>query len=291
MRSGNARAFIQYLTDSKVPFALTCSNYTITVEAGEIQKKYVATMQTKRTFAAFSKIKSNVKDKEPPIVNKDELIYFIHDFKKSAFHKRVVNIDLKSCYATVLLREGMINEDTFKYLSKCNKQERLASVGMLASKKKIFYFDNSEIYDFDEIVSPTAPFFFHAVKRTYEIMSELKSIIGSSYLFTWVDGIYFTDESKILECTDYLDSIGFAYTVEELQNFDLKIFDSKIMLVFYKWSDKKKTYSPKTFNLPSPTSEFANLMVDSIRLLNNKNKNNETGKSKISRQGRGRYSY
>lgn len=282
MRKGNARAFMQYLIDSKVPFDMTCSNYTITVEAGEIARKFVAVMQTNRTFAAFSKIKSNVKAIEPPIIKREDIVYFVHDFKKNAFYSNVINIDLKSCYATVLFNDGMITEDTFNYLSKCNKQERLASVGMLASKKKKFKFNSGEIYDFDETVSPTSPFFFYAVKRTYEIMSELRAIIGQSYLFTWVDGIYFSDPSKAKACEDYLTSIGFRYTTEELKDFDLKVLEHKIMLVFQKYNDKKGCFSPKAFNLPSLTTEFKSLTLNAIMHLNYKNKNYETSKSKIS---------
>lgn len=284
MRKGNARAFMQYLIDSKVPFDMTCSNYTITVEAGEIARKFVAVMQTNRTFAAFSKIKSNVKNIEPPLINRDEIIYFVHDFKKDAFYSSVCNIDLKSCYATVLFNDGMITEDTFKYLARCNKQERLASVGMLASKKKKFKFNSGEIYDFDETVSPTSPFFFYAVKRTYEIMSELRAIIGNSYLFTWVDGIYFSDPSKCKECEDYLTSIGFKFTTEQLRDFDLKVLEHKIVLVFDKFDEKKGEFKPKVFNLPSLTTEFQNLTVNAIMHLNYKNKKYETSKSKISRK-------
>lgn len=294
MRRGNARAFMQFLTDAKVPFDMICSNYTITIEAGEgeheIARKFVAVMQSNRTFAAFAKIKSNVKNMQPPIINRDEIIYFVHDFRKSAFYPNVTNIDLKSCYATVLFNDGMITEDTFKYLSSCNKQERLASVGMLASKKKRFKFNSGEIYDFDETVSPTSPFFFYAVKRTYEIMSELKAIIGDSYLFTWVDGIYFSNPEKAKECEDYLTSIGFKYTTEELQDFDLKVMEHKIMLVFQKFNEKKQAFAPKIFNLPSLTTEFASLTVDAIRQLNYKKQKHETSKSKISGQAGRRFS-
>lgn len=289
MRKGNARAYMQFLQDSKIPFELECSNYTIAISASdELQQKFVANMQSNRTFAAFAKIKSNVKDKPVPLINKDDIVYFIHDFKQSSFISKVINIDLKSCYATVLFNDGMITEDTFKYLSRLNKQERLASVGMLASRKKKFSFSsNSDIYDFSEKVSPTSAFFFYAVKRTYEIMTDLRNIIGNSYLFTWVDGIYFSDETKVAECREYLAQINFKYTIDELKDFDLRVLDKKILLLFKKWDNKKGDYGIKTFNLPSPTTEFQNLTLKAIQSLNNKSKKHETGKSKISRKAVG----
>jgi hypothetical protein len=114
-------------------------------------------------------------------------------------------------------------------------------------------------------------------------MTALREIIGGSYLFTWVDGIYFSDESKIAACEEYLNSIQFKHTVDELKDFDLKIMERKILLLFKKWDKKKNAYGIKTFNLPSPTTEFQNLTLKAIQLLNTKKSKHETSKSKISR--------
>jgi hypothetical protein len=278
MRKGNAKEYIQFMRNSKLPFQLSCSNYTTRLKAGELSKTFVANMQSKRTFAAYAKIKSDLKDKPVPKINQDTLIYFQHDFKKDIYIDEVVNIDIRSAYATVLFNDGLISKETFAYLAKIKKHERLASVGMLASRKKNFEFVNGEPVSMEEVVSETSGFFFHAIKRTHELMNNLKKLCGNNYLFTWVDGIYFLpDPEAISKCLQELEQHNFEYKVENLTEFDVSIKQHKILVTF------KKEGESKIFNLPSPTSEFKSIIVDSLISLNNqKAKQNEKSKIKVS---------
>lgn len=272
LRMGNARAYRNYLLDSGTPFQMTCSNYTIKVECEEEGKKFIATQQSKRTFAAFSKIKKDVKDKPVPDITSDELIYFEHDFRSPMYIERVINIDLKSAYATILFNDGFITKETFDYLKKASKDERLASVGMLASRKRIFNFDNGQpIGEVEEIVSKNAPFFFYAVKKTYAIMSELKRICGPSYYYTWVDGIYFEpgNSGVLSDCMEYLQSTDLLYSVDILTEFEVEIKKHKAVITF------KKDGKNKIFQLPTLPTEFKRLTLDAILLSNKKLKKNE----------------
>jgi hypothetical protein len=160
--------------------------------------------------------------------------------------------------------DGLISTETFDYISAGTKQERLVSVGMLASKKQLFKFDAGRITgEPEEIVSQYSNFFFHAVKRTSEIMAELKSICGNDYLFTWVDGIYLhPNEKSKKKCTDYLESIKFKHSAEALRDFEVKVDTKQVSVNFLKWSKNK--WEPKPFNLPLPTSEFKRLIIEAI---------------------------
>lgn len=225
--------------------------------------KFVNTIQSKRVFAAFSKLRSNLKGKVPPDIDKESIRYFVHDFRESAYIGDVMNIDLKSAYATVLFRDGYINQDCYDYLCKSKKQERLASVGMLASRKQIFMFEDGRIIDSDEYVSETSNFFFHAVKRTGEIMDELKLICGNRYLFTWVDGIYFLpDQETATRCEEYVKSVGFNSTTEPLRDFNVRVSRKKVDVGFLKFTKGK--WKPKPFNLPIHNTEFKQLMCAAI---------------------------
>ena len=88
-------------------------------------------MQSKRCFAAFAKIKSDVLKVMPPEISGDKLIYFQYDFTKSVSHDTVYNIDLKSAYAAVLFKEGFITKKTWEYLKSVDKEDRLATVGKI----------------------------------------------------------------------------------------------------------------------------------------------------------------
>lgn len=285
MRMSNAREYLDFMIKTGNHFILTASNYSMKIEHLEddfLDRKYIATDQSKRTFAAFSKLKHDLKEKEVPRIDPSTLTYFQHDFRGDMYVERVINIDLKSAYATILYNDGFISEETFRYLGSASKKERLASVGMLASRKRIFNFHKGEpIGEPEENVSPNAGFFFHAVKRTYEIMSELKRIVGQRYLYTWVDGIYFlpgTDEA-LADCMQYLTDIDIKYSLDYLTEFEVLVQSDNVRVQF------KKEGKRKIFNLPSVSTEFKRLSLEAIILLNKKIKENE--QSKISKKGGG----
>lgn len=265
MRHGNAREHINYLIDIAANFILTSSNYTTGIEMDEMKDKYVRTMQTNRTFACFAKLKSQVKDKPVPEIDRDSLVYFQHNFKGNIYIDEVTNIDLKSAYATILFNDGFINKDTFEYILKSRKPERLASVGMLASRKKIFTFKGGAPIDEQEIISDKAGFFYYAVKRTSEIMADLKEVCRQNYLYTWVDGIYFHPNKKMQSgMIKHLADNNFHYSVDYLTEFEVSIKQENIVVTF------KKDGKRKIFNLPLPTTEFKRIMMDAIIKCNHK---------------------
>lgn len=218
-------------------------------------------MQSNQTFAAYAKVKKDVKDKEVPKINKDDLSYFEHDFKESCSIDRVYNVDLKSAYATILYNDGFITKDTFLYLSRLPKHDRLAAVGMLASKKKAFVFDKrGSVRSYEETISQLENFFYFAVQRTFEIMQTCKMLLGQNYLFTWVDGIYFKSSMEgLIACEDYLRSIGFRYSEEILSDWTVRVVKGAVKLHFVKEG------KVKSFSLPARETEFAQIMSEAMR--------------------------
>lgn len=277
MRMQNARAHINYLIEAQADFQLISSNYTTGIKCEAFPGKYVANFQSNRAFACFAKVKKAVKDKPIPDITNEDVRYFQHNFRKDIYIDTVYNIDIKSAYASVLFKDGIIDKDTYDYLSKSSKQDRLSSVGMLASRKEVFEFKNGSPISETEVVSDLSGFFFYAVQKTFEIMDELRRICGTDYLFTWVDGIYFLPNDRVLaDCREYMDSIEYKYSCDILQEFEVKIKTDLIYLTF------KKEGKLKIFNLPGITSEFRRLMMDSILLIN-KNKTNEKDFRKVSK--------
>lgn len=268
MRMGNARAEILMLQECKMDFLLTSSNYTTQIEYGEVKDKFVQTMQSNRTFACFAKLKSQLKDKIIPEVRKEDVLYFHHNFDRDIYIDTVYNIDLKSAYATILFNDSFIDEKTYRYICESKKQERLASVGMLASRKKVFQFKSGSPISEQEIVSDKSGLFFYAVKRTYEIMSTLQKACGSNYLYTWVDGIYFLPDEKAKRyCLWYLKQHHFNASFDVLTEFEVKIREDTTVVTF------KKDGKRKVFNLPSPMTEFKRIMMDAVlRSVGNKEK-------------------
>lgn len=275
MTKTNSKVYINMLKKMQIPFTLTCSNYAAHVHSIGIDKKFVQSLQSKRCFAAFAKLKSNVKEHEVPYIDKSQLIYFQHNFRASATHTEVINLDLKSAYATCLYNAGYITADTYSYLAKISKSDRLASVGMLASKKKIFDFGrDGKPFHYEEKTSELENFFYFAVKKTYDIMSDLKACCGPRYLFTWVDGIYFLpDEQVISDCLYVLEKHNFKWSCDLLTSFEVKRLDTYTKVTF------KKEGKSKRFAIPTHSNQFKQLMADTILSFNNKK--NKNGKSNV----------
>lgn len=266
----SSKAFIDFLKTSGFPYSLKISNYTTEIISDLYNIQFMQSMRGKSCFAAYAKVKSDIKGKPIPIIDENLLSYFSHDFKNDFDAETVINIDLKSAYATALFNRGVISETTFMYLGKVSKLDRLASIGMLASKKYIFdYNDLGELVDYRKQVSEYKNFFFYAVQIVEKLMDDLKFICASEYLFTWVDGIYFkVNPETIVEVCQFLEQIDYRYSIETLKNFSVRIVNKKIKLSFDK--EGKRKY----FNIPAKPSMLAN---DIVYYLTNKNvKGNES---------------
>lgn len=279
MRKKNASSLLKFLRVTNTPFRLTCSNYTSLFESKFLKEKYVMTIQSNKTFAAYSKIKSNVKDKPVPEIDREQLRYFQHNFKQDYFAPVVYNIDLKSAYATVLYNDKFITKETFRYMSGLEKRERLACVGMLAAKKHMFDFVNGEATETGYTESPFTNIFYHAVQKTDEIMSYLKSLCHTAYLFTWVDGIYYSDESYTESMSAFLKNINFKYSFEMLTDFTVKVIRGKVTVSYF----KDDVF--KIINMPTDSTQFKLMASRAIYSLNENKRHglqNLQTKSKIS---------
>lgn len=263
----NAKAYVEFLKASGYPYQLKISNYTTEIVSELYNIQFLQSMRGKTCFAAYAKLKADVKNKPVPQVNKGGLRYFNHNFKEDFHAEKVINIDLKSAYATALYNSKFISEPTYNYLGRIPKLDRLASVGMLASKKYVFDYDSAgDLKSFHKQTNELENFFFYCVKCVEEVMNELQMIAEHNYLFTWVDGIYIKyDLDSLMNILEALDRLNYRYTVETLEDFKLKIANEKVKLSF------NKEGKPKFFNIPAKPSLFANEIVS---LLTNQKINN-----------------
>lgn len=245
-------AYIDFHEKMKLPYTITISNYTTRIESNLHDIYFMKREQSNRVFAAFSKVKSDCKKKNCPPIDRDNLQYYSSSFSKPEFHaERVYNIDIKSAYASILFNDGFISKETYKYVCSLKKMDRLAAIGMLAGKKNIFEVDeNGDIVSEKTVISETVDYFFYCVKKTAEIMNECIKHLGSAFLFSWVDGIYFLqEESSGIKAgqiiTDYLNEINLKCTFEVLDNFNVALKKDHFNCTYYKEGKLKVMKVPK----------------------------------------------
>jgi hypothetical protein len=168
-------------------------------------------------FAAYNKIKSELKTL-PVSVDIKYIKYYQTNFNQTYIYAdEIYQIDIKSCYASILCNNNLITKETYEYISQLSKENRLAAIGMLAAKKNIFEFDESgNVANHIVIQSELSDYFFYCVQETYRIMNECKQILGEHFLFIWVDAIYFSgNEDKAKEVIDYFKN---EYNLESSMN-------------------------------------------------------------------------
>jgi hypothetical protein len=261
IRDGEPDKFINALISMKANFETYSSNYALKIIYGETIFNFTKHEMSQRAFSGAAKVKHDLMNFPVPELDFSDVHYFQHDFKEPVYVERVSNIDLKSAYAYILFMDDLISPATFKYLKSMHKKDRLQAIGMIASRKEVHEYKRGQVMGVHTERSSLSGFFFYAVKRTFEIMSELKKICGKNYLYTWVDGIYFLPEPGLMEkLEDYLKGIKFPYSKEELSEFEVKFLSGGIKVSFRKNDDNKI----KEFDLPFEDSVYKKLLMKMI---------------------------
>lgn len=275
------QAHVNFLRSAKMPYKLIVSNYTVEIKSELLNVQYLYSMRSNQCFAAYMKIKKDLKNKPIPEIDKSTLYYYDHDLKNNISLESVFAIDITNAYATQLFNNLLISAETFAYISKIKKDDRLAAVGMLASNKHEFeYNKDGTLINYRHIINELENFFYLCVRNVAHVMGDLKKIASKNYLFTWVDCLYVQPDRELLKQIEgHLQSINIFYTVEMLFKFNVRIRESgKINVSFWKKKRTKEGYPYYKFtyiNIPQKNTILAN---DIINYLTKKGNNEKISK-------------
>jgi hypothetical protein len=254
---------IAYLRQFDIAHTYQISNYTTQIETPSKIIRFNDRMLSNRAFAGYSKIKKDLAEytaNEVPTIDKFSLDYFQTYIEGDIFKRQCFLVDIKSAYATILLNDGFISHETFKYINTLPKKDRLACVGMLASHKNVFKFQGKELLETGKIINPLENYFWYCVKRTSEIMNNVRS--ETNPLFFWVDGIYFKTQSDARRAKEILKAEKYLFSEKKIFYFSAKtktnnFGDSYNKIQFYEGPQElgfteinKKELDFKTFAIP-----------------------------------------
>jgi hypothetical protein len=244
--TGNVQFNIDMLNRLKIPFEVQHGTYTTTIITQFGKSQYFLNHYNHRVFRCANRIKQDVLNSPNTQAIIDSKFfktnYGLSEIKKSYFAERVLNIDIKSAYATCLYNNGLITGETFNILKTLPKVERLPCVGMLATSHSKFHYKDGECVNVDMFRSPTANVFFYLIDEINYIMQNIKHMLGKKFIFYWVDGIFFdanTDPGIVKNIEDYLSSIGYSYKYENVEDFKMQVDERKLSLRMIKDGDIK----------------------------------------------------
>lgn len=257
--------FIDQLINKRATFTVKCTNYTTEVIQNEISYLFSASKKTNfRLFGTYQTLKAQVKKINPP--SYEGLISYFRLNLNNILNQHskinlgeVINIDITAAYATTLLNKQYIDKKLFTKIMALPKLERLAVIGMLATKKHIFEFKAGEqINCSTETDEQKRNIFFEASHAVNEIMEACAKIAKEDFLFFWVDGIYLKTEKYKIEIQKYIEAHSYQYKTEVLNNFTAEIKENKTIFVKYNKGEKIKTFNLPIINKQNILKKFIN---------------------------------
>jgi hypothetical protein len=226
-------SYINIIKDMGLDYTLRHGTYTTKVIHSLGRKTFSSMKLTNKAFVAANKIKKDVlesefyqqiKDKEYSSVNYGYNKNIRYTF---GYGNGVLNIDISQAYAHCLLLNNLITTNTFDYISKLPKSERLIVVGMLARTYTEFsYSQKGDVNKVDFFKEPTYNVFMFLINEIDNVMKDCVFYLGNYYYFYWVDGIFFkadTPKHIIKKVEGIFEYMGYPYKYEDVSYFQYKI--------------------------------------------------------------------
>jgi len=239
---GNERDFLEKCLSEQSSVTLRRTNYSIKVETD--RRNYLFTNQSTvgvRSFAAYKKIVKDIKAsgiETPDVSSRDVKYWWFKD--KDGYPPDFYSIDINSAYATVLYNTGAITEETYLYITtKIPKIDRLRCVGMLATNKGVYHYENGKLVDFEVETSDLSGWFYMCCLVIGEIMDAVKARFKKRSLFYWVDGIAVNADPWEVLC--FVEYLGYQSKIEIINK--CKLVNN--WLVYTKDGKKKYLHLPK----------------------------------------------
>lgn len=246
------------LNKDKETHYITLTNYTCLIETKDFSYHFLKHLQRPSVFAINREIKRYLDTSLDNTINpidRNSMKYYSAKIVMRPFYKhKAYNIDINAAYPSCLLLNKLIDMKVFNRLMSLNKDERLASIGMLAARKRIFKIVAGEVEDYTENESEYSKYFFYCVNVISKIIWHCEIISGNSFTYSWVDGLYVTDKSAAQKCSRFLKEKGYRSTISEVTDFNYVPMDDKIRITFIK--DKEN----KLFNIPIENNRLSQIL-------------------------------
>jgi len=215
---------------------------------------FAAGNTNKNTLIAASMIKRDVKNANfEPFEFKESVHYFNFNENIPYYLKECYCVDINSAYPTELKNRNLITEKTYKHLTnKIKKDERLKSLGMLATNKIIQTIENKKVVSIESKENKTACLFFSVSHKIGEILNEIFLSYPNYCYFFWVDGI-FVKKEIINTVINTINENGFNCSVERVKGLKKK----ENYLIFDKYHYKKEIYENKIIFLPKKRARIS----------------------------------
>lgn len=241
-RLGNEREFVSRILKEEQHVTIRRTNYSLKIETE--RRNYLfsnGSTSGKAAFIAHNKIVSDIKKSglATPNVTSRHVKYWWFD-RVSSYPRDFYSVDINAAYPTALYKAGAITIKTYEYLlTKVDKIDRLRSVGMLATQKGVYHYEDGDLVKFEVDTSDLSGWFFLCCVMVGEVMDACRRRFKDKFLHFWVDGIAVVDDPWPILL--YIEWLGYQSKVEVIKN--CRVRDN--WLVYDKDGKKKYLHLPK----------------------------------------------
>lgn len=232
---------IHTLQDEKIKFEFFVNNHTYSVRSplgtyfttdNKIPFKELSFVQEVKRHILKNNLHKKIKNDFGKSGHK-KIKYFDYAIPKSTlkYSSDLYEVDINQAYWSTALKLGLIDNTIYKKGLKIQKKTRLAALGSLAKRTKVYEFDGRTVKFKREIDNPlTEHLWFKICQKLGNAMFDAKKSAKSDFIFYWVDGIYVRGLDAVVNVQDALEKLGYQHKVREVTSIELNR-DKKELIV------------------------------------------------------------
>lgn len=241
------KKIVQMYKDMKLDFCIKNSSYSTIIETETNQVRFITNNYSNAVFMAAQKIKSDVTKSD---LGKSIMAghyatanYDSANGQPDGKWDKIINIDITSAYATCLLNSKLISKETYLFLQKIPKTERLPAMGMLARNQLIINFEKGEPISNERFTADTAQIFFYIISEINKMMQTVMQMAGDHFLFYWVDGIFLKQDIPV-KLLDQIENVflhkNYAVKYESVKDLEWKREEDSVVITMIKNGENKR---------------------------------------------------
>ncbi len=250
-----ARATISFYLKHKIPFKYEIQNETITITCKLGSYSTFAKTYTIDEINFIKKVKQHIIKNELNLPYLDatpgKVKYFMYGdaLKDGAKIGDMVNIDISSAYWETANAMGLFSDAIYEQGNKIRKQARLAALGSLAKKKRIYEFDGKvQIKHPIKRSEQTEKIWDVICEKVGQVLTDAANACGKDFYFFWIDGIY-VKKRAMETVTSVFKQHGYGYKVNEYKEITI---DKRFLKLWLTEPEPKVVNAKGTF-MPGKT--------------------------------------